>query len=693
MQLRGIPCGLTGLAMMIMIHPIEAADTHGDGHDHDIPEIVVTADPLSNGDAHFIAPTTVLTGRDLDHESMRSIGETVGQQLGVSSSDFGASVGRPVIRGLGGARVRVLENGIGSMDVSSLSADHAVTTEPLFAEQIEILRGPATLLYGSGASGGLVNVANARIPVEMPDAPELQLTGHFGTAADEWLGAFRLDAPAGKHIALHFDGLIRDNDDVDIPGFASRFPDPDERYGILTNSSAEAKNAAGGATFFGENGHIGIAVAQYDNEYGVPGVHHDHDGPEVPGGPRIEQRQSRYDVAAEYHLHRFMVEQTRVRFGWNNYEHDEVEPGGEVGTRFSNDEMEGRVEFLLKPVGRFDGVIGFQFRDKDFKAIGEEAFVPPSTLDSQAVFLFEKADYGKLHIDLGIRLEQQDTDSDAFAQSPDHNLISVSTGAFWRVAVEHEIGFSASRSQRAPTIEELFSDGPHLATGTYEIGDVNLGEETSYNVDVFWRGTFVEWGFTLNLFANVIDDFTYLRSNDRNNDGIADRVEDDFAETGEIVDDDDALLLVNQDQRDARFWGIEFESDRMVFDDHRGRLDLRLWTDYVEGEFSGGASVPRMPPLRFGGSLDWELEGVTARLAVVRVTEQDDNARLETPTDAYTDLNVQVGYTIPAGGVEAYVFARGTNLLNETQRRSVSFVKDRAPRPGIGGLFGVRIRY
>lgn len=700
MKTRSFTARLTGLVAVIAAAPLPAAETHGHPHAHEIPEIIVTADPLGDVDGHFLAPTTVLDGDALERESMRSIGDAVANQLGVSSSDFGASVGRPVIRGLGGARVRVLENGIGTMDVSSISADHGVSAEPLFAEQIEILRGPATLLYGSGASGGLVNVSNARIASELPDAAELNLYGHYNTVADEWLGAFKLDAALGRHVAVHFDGLRRDNNDVSIPGFASLRPDSDERPGTLANSSADAHNYAGGASLIGEDGYFGIAVSQYDNEYGVPGahVHDEHDdvaGDEAAeeGGTRIDMQQSRYDLAGAWHLDRFMIERAKIRWGFNNYAHDEIEADGAIGTMFSNDEWEGRLEFILQPMGRWDGVVGFQFTDKDFKAIGEEAFVAPSSRDSQALFVFEKADFGNIHVDLGVRLETQHAASKLLPGTVDHHLLSLSGGASWHYRPDQELGFSASRSQRAPSIEELFAGGPHLASNTFEIGNPHLGEETSHSLDVFWRKNAgrVRFGFT--AFVNDIADFTFLRFNDRNGDGVADRVEEDFADTGMIVDEDDALLLVSQTQADALFWGLELETEATVFDNHYGLLDLRVWTDRVSGEFDDGSYIPRIPPPRFGGALNWSRGAYYAQLAATRTMQQEDLAALETGTGAFTELNVQAGYRATVGKTELSIFARGSNLLDETQRRHVSFVKDLAPRPGIAGLVGIRLRY
>ena len=682
-----------------------AEDEHRHPHHEAVDEIIVTADPLGSVDSHFAAPVTVLDEKILRRESTRSIGETVANQLGVNSSDFGASVGRPIIRGLGGGRVRVLEDGIGTMDLSTISADHGVSVESIFAKQIEILRGPATLLYGSGASGGLVNVANGRILSNVPETPEADAYGHYDTASQGWLGAVEMNTAVGDAFAVHFDGLKRDTDSIDIPGFAEASPDPDERSGTLPNSDGESHNFSGGGSFVGTRGFIGFNISRLENEYGVPGAHHHeeeeegHDDEEEEeeegaGGTRIDIRQTRYDVKGAYDFSTGWFQQVKGRFAYNDYEHDEIEGSGVIGTRFENQAYEGRVELIHRPMGRWDGVIGLQYQDQDFSAVGEEAFVPPSERDSIAVFLFEKADFDKFHLDLGIRGEFQDAESVGAINSASHNLLSLSAGATYEYAEGVEVGISGTRSQRAPTIEELFSGGPHLASNTFEIGDVNLGEETSHNVDIFWRKIRGRYRFDFTLFYNDISDFVFLQSNDRNADGIADRVEDDFLSTGEIVDEDDALLLVNQSQSDAEFWGFELETRMTVFDDARGSVEIRVWSDYVNGELDVGGNVPRLPPLRFGGGFQWERGPAYAGLSVIRVTEQDDVGRLETNTDGYSMVNIHAGYTVPFGnGSSVTFFARGTNLANEEARRHTSFVKDLAPLPGISGLFGIRASY
>ncbi len=685
----------------------QSGHAHDPSHQHAIPEIIVTADPLSRIDAHFAAPTTVLDRDALRFESTRSIGETVARQPGVTSSDFGASVGRPVIRGLGGGRVRVLENGLGTFDLSTVSADHPVAIESVFAEQVEILRGPATLLYGSGASGGLVNVVNRRINHTLPDGVEAGLYGHYDTASDGWQGAFEVDAAAGSHLALHLDGLARDSGDLDIPGYATTTPDADERRGTLANSDAVSDNLAFGVSLVGSRGHLGLSVATLASDYGVPGGHgheeeEDHDDDDHDeevhtdehDGTRIDLAQTRWDLDAAWRVEAAGIHRLSARWGYNDYEHDEVEANGEVATRFTNREWEARIEAVLEPLGPFDTALGVQLHDKDFAAVGEEAFVPPATRDSIAVFAFEKAEFGRLHVDFGLRHEWQDADASVPAVSADHALLSFSAGAVFAWRPEQDLGIAVSRAERAPTIEELFAAGPHLATNTFEIGDAGLGEETSTNVDLFWRGRIGRVRLDATLFYNAIDDFVYLAANDRNADGVADRVEDDFLDTGLVVDEDDALLLVNQRQQDAEFYGFELAAELALFDDTRGQLDWRVWSDYVHGELDDGSAVPRLPPLRFGTDVDYARGPLYARFSVERVTDQDDPGLLESATDGYTLVGLQVGYTLtPGAGTEVTVFARGSNLANETARRHTSFVKDLAPLPGRSGLLGVRVSY
>ncbi|MEN9726567.1 MAG: hypothetical protein RL434_933, partial [Pseudomonadota bacterium] len=352
---------------------------------------------------------------------------------------------------------------------------------------------------------------------------------------------------------------------------------------------------------------------------------------------------------------------------------------------------DGRFELLHEPVAGFTGVFGVQLQDRDFAALGEEAFVPESSQRSVAGFLVEERDFGAFHAELGLRFEHNEAEDLERGLSADFDVHAVSGGLNYAYTEGHELGFSVTHAGRAPAIEELFAGGAHLATNTYEIGSADLDVETSTNLDLYWRRTVGAWALTLGFFYNDIADYIYAAEQDLNDDGVADRVEEDFAETGEVVDEEDALLLVVQDQRDARFWGFELESRLTLFDDARGALQWRLWSDYVEARFRDGDRIPRIPALRFGTGLEWQRDAWSADVRLTRVADQNRTASLETPTNGNTVLDVGVEYTLPLAGERALVlFARGNNLLDEEIRRHASFLKDQAPMPGASGLLGFR---
>ena len=667
-----------------------------------VEQVIVTADPLGRADAHLAQPVSVIRGEELQRQPLRNIGEAVSNQLGVNSADFGPNVGRPTIRGLSGARVRVLGDGIGTMDVSTLSPDHAVAIEPLLARQIEIFRGPATLLYGSGASGGLVNVVDDRILSVMPERWGGEIVGQYDSVNDSRAGAFRLEGGVGSHLALHLDGLRVSTDDYDIPNFAERVPDAGELPGTLVNSDADNANYTGGASFIDERGFIGFAVSRLDRNYGIPGAHaHEHEGEaEAVAGPlpnegvRIDQAQTRVDLKGGLNAPLPGIREVRTRWGINDHAHRELEPTGETGTLLLNNEWEGRFEALHEAWLGVEGVVGVQLQNRDFDARGEEAFVPKSTQESVAVFVVEKRDFGALHVDAGLRYEDNQAEDEITRREVSHDVYSLSGGLSYQYATGVEFGGTVTRAERAPAIEELFANGPHLATNTFEIGNADLDLETSTNIDLFVRRGDGRWRWSAGVFYNDIGNYIFALEQDANGDGVADRVEPDFGDTGLIVDEEDALLLVLQTQDDARFWGFELESMFEVMDNRYGRLDWRLWLDSVDAELDGGANVPRMPPLRVGTGLEWRLARWSAGFAAVRYSPQRDLSTLETGTDGYTDVSLHAEYALPLpADRELQVFARGYNLGNEEQRRHTSFLKDSVPAPGIGAQIGVRMSF
>lgn len=663
-----------------------------------LEEIRVTADPLSEVDSHFTKPVNILNKEELQRRSIQNIGEAIAREPGISSSDFGAGVGRPVIRGLTSGRVKVMEDNIGTMDASVTSADHAIATEPVFADSIEILRGPSTLLYGSGTSGGLVNIVNNKILDHVPEKPEGEALAQYETVSDGFLGAAKLNAGTGN-FAVHLDGMIRDQKDYDIPGFASVSPDEDEIPGKVENSQVESDSVTGGASYINPRGFIGFSINRSSSDYGIPGHHHEEEeGEEEHGeedGVTIDMEQIRYDFKAALDQPLSFISRLKTRWGYSDYEHREIEGDGEIATLFDIQHLEGRIEALHEPLGAWNGALGIHINNRDFSAVGEEAFVQPAKQDAVALFILEKGDFGDIHVDIGFRYEKVDSESSG-GISTGHDLFSFSGGGQWGYTKGYAVGLSVNYNQRAPTIEELFSEGPHLATLSFDVGDSALGKEKSSGIDLYWRKTDGRFTFSANFFYNSISDFIFQQEQDLNVDGAADRVEEDFS--GSVADilpagEEDELLLLHYSQNDSDFLGFELEGTFNVFNDRRGNLDFRSWADYVEAELDNGRNLPRITPWRIGADMAYTNGPLAFVVDYTHTGKQDDTAPLESSTDGFNMLNLYAGYTMNLHGTDITLFARGSNLLNEEARRHTSFVKNIAPLPGRSGIFGLRASF
>lgn len=634
----------------------------------DIEEIVVTATPLRDSPWELAQSAVVLRGAELRRIQSSNIGETLAAQPGISASYFGAGSSRPIIRGLGGQRVRVTQDAIDALDVSTVSVDHAVSVDPLVADQVEVLRGPTTLLYGSGAVGGVVNTVTNRIPNYVPDS---KLEGAFelrgDSVSDERSAVVRLDGGADG-FAWHVDGVRRATSDYEIPGFAEVDPEPGTMPGgTLFNSDYETTTGAIGGSYVADWGYVGISFSGFETEYGVP-TEEEEEGEEPGGGEdegeeaiRIDLEQRRVDLAGAY-------ERFRFRLAFNDYEHRELE-GAETGTVFENDAWEGRVEYLHSPWGQWQGALGVQFGNREFSAIGAEAFVPPVDAASLGVFLVEKREFDKVELSVGARVEREEKDPSGDLPDVDDTAVSLGAGGVWAFSDAYRLGLNLANAERLPTPEELFSDGPHLATGTFEIGDPELVEETSRHADLFVRKVAGNVTFGLTVFHTRFDDFIFLR------------------ETGGV---EDGLPVFEWSQRDAEFTGAELEATLPLMRGGEAELDLQLNADYVEGEFDGGGNVPRLPPLRRGARLEYRSSNLVAGLEGRRYSAQTDVAAFETPTAGYTMYNFDVSVTVPGDGLDLNVFLRGTNLLDEDARRHTSFVKDRTPLPGRNLILGIR---
>lgn len=634
-------------------------------------EVVVTSSALRENPLQVAQPTTVVAGDELRRQIASSIGETLSSELGVSSTYFGPSASRPVIRGLGGDRVQVLQDGLASLDVSSLSQDHAVTLESVVSQQIEIIKGPAALLYGSGAAGGLVNVVSTRVPTEVPVKP---LTGaaevRADTASEERTGAFSLDGGAGN-FALHADYFDRDTDDVEIPGFAQSDAlrrqlieageEPDNVRGHIPNTAGKASGGAIGGSYIGQNALGGLSYSRYETTYGIPGEEQAF----------IDMKQDRVDGKAELDLDG-AINKLRLTGAYNDYTHTEFEAPGEPGTVFNQDAYELRFTADHELGAGWRGTAGLQYVDVDFQAIGDEAFVPSSATQSLSVFAFEEKHFNAWTIELGARAEQQKIDVAAELPDYDETAVSLSAGSVWQFADEHAIALNVTRTQRNPQAAELYADGPHVAAQRYEIGDANLDQETSVTADVSLRHTGEGITWTLSAYYNDYTDYIYA------------------SPTGDIEDDLPVYVYL---QNGAKFHGFEAELNVPLIDDGERHLGLRLASDYVRGKLDNGESLPQIPPLRFGAGLHYDQDQWHIGAQAFYYDRQDKLAENELPTGSFTLAEVDASYRVPFGSASVFLFLKGTNLLDEDARQHASPLKDIAPLPGRSWHLGARAEF
>lgn len=655
--------------------------------DEQLEEVVVNAHLLSgNGLAQA---SDVLAGDELTEQLQSSLGETVANTAGVRSASFGGAVGRPVIHGLGGGRVKTTEDRIDSLDVSVTSTDHAVTIEPLIANQISILKGPSTLLYGSGAIGGVVDVETGRIPTALPEeALNGRVELRVADNADARTGALRLDGKAGESVAWHVDAFSKEADDYDFAGGLESAAllrqegeeDEEQEPGELEGSRYKTNGGAIGASWVGESGYVGLSISSLDSDYGLVGGHGHEEGEEEgeeeeeeEGVGRIDLRQTRVDLDAQLNEPFVGFEKINFRLGVNDYQHDEIEGNGEIGTSFDNQAWEGRIEFTHNPIAGFEGAFGIQLGEREFSALGEEAFVPPVDTESTGLFWVAQTELDSLSLELGARVESTDrTPSLSTLPNLSFSTGSASLGLIAPVSESLTLSALADYTQRAPAVEELYSNGPHLATQTFEVGDPLLDKESALGLT-----------FTLNYQSDVFDARITAYKTDF----------DDYifqAGTGEIEDD---LPVLEYRQSGASFVGADFEFGFHLAELMGGDFDMTAMFDFVSADIDGGANLPRIPADRQGLSFSWDNEQWRVKLDLSHVSAQDEVAAFELPTDSYSDVSLRLTRRVEIADNKLSLFLYGRNLGDTEQREHVSFVKDFAPAPGRRIEAGVRFQF
>lgn len=648
-----------------------------------LDEIVVSASPLRSSALELAQSAVVLTGDDLARQVAGSLGESLAHQPGVTASYFGPKSSRPIIRGLAGERVLMLLDGVSALDVSNLSPDHSVAVEPLLADQIEILKGPTTLLYGSGAVGGVVNTVDGRIPLDPAHDPiggGIELRGDTATAERSVAG--RLDGVAGA-FGWHVDAYRRETGDLHIPGHDwSRAIIAEElaeghaveaTRGRVPNSDSESDGYTFGAAWFGQDSVVGFSYGRADTSYGLPGPGgHGSGAPDVAEAPvRIDQGSDRYDFKAEWrNVGGMLVDSVTLRAAYTDYGHAELE-GDEVGTRFGQQGLDARLLLGHRALGGWTGTVGVQHTGLELEAIGAEAYIPPSDTRGLSLFLVEQQRFGDWTVDFGGRMERQEVDvRGAGLRDYSGTAYSAAAGLVWNWREDLALALHLTRSERHPQAAELYSDGPHLAVQRYEIGDEDLRRESANTVDLGLRRT-GPLAWRASVFYSDFRDYVYA------------------AATGGEAD---GLPVYVYRQADARFYGAEGDVEFPLWDGGDRSVSARLGADFVRGELEGGGGeLPQMPPLRLSALVEYDAGPLHSSLGVAWYDRQDRVAEFERPTDGYTLVDFEVSYRWERRRPGVLVFLKGSNLLDEEARRHSSPLKDYVPLPGRSVLLGVRL--
>jgi iron complex outermembrane receptor protein len=669
-----------------------------------LDDLVVSANPLEHNQLRMTTPVTILSEEDLVMERGMSIDQTLNNVTGVNSGSFGLGAGQIVIRGQQGPRVTVLNNNMTMQDAASVSPDHWVTTEPLLAKQVEVLKGPATLLYGGGAVGGVVNVLDDVIPSQQIDGIEGGFETRFSDSAlGERTGVLTLNAGLSERLMGHVSYFNRQTDDYEIPDNAESEilhdaeghddhadHEGEESLGVLENSSIDADGFNVGLSWFYDQGYWGMSYADFNRNYGIPGHDHEYeddhdDGHKDEDDHDHEEEVVRIDLDKTVFnlkgVHNFYennyFNQLKTHYSKTDYQHVELE-GDEIGTLFDNQSDEFRLELTHGLIGGFEGVWGTQFSNRDFAALGDEAYILPTKTEIMSLFLIEEREFENWHAEFGARYDRQSVSSDLY-EDIDENALSLSLGATFNLTDEWTLPVNISSAQRLPTAEEYFSNQsgtdeliPHLATGTIEVGNLNLTQETANNFDVGLKYRRDGFRFDLALFYNQIDDFIFLRN------------------TGEEVEE---IPVYNYTQQNTTFRGYESEIGYMFEDGFNNQWNLRLFVDHTQAELNTGENVPRIPADRIGLGVNWIRGPWSINADHIHVSKQSDIAVNELPTEGYDLLNLSANWVHYGSQTETMVFIKANNVLDEEIRDHASFIKDIAPRPGRSISTGIRLTF
>lgn len=644
----------------------------------ELERMTITGRRIESESLAYAAPVQALDSEALRWRATGNVGDLLGREPGISSSYFGPNSGRPVVRGLDGDRIRLLQSGLSTMDASTISPDHAVALDPLVIQRVELLRGPAALLYGPMAAGGVVNLLDRRLPQYSASAPVSGVgEGRFNSANEEWSYAATADGGV-NHLAYHLDGFRRTSGLLRIPGFARssglRLLDPQpvatEAQERLPNSQGKSDGGAAGLSYVWDDGYLGSSFSGHNADYGTVA--------EEDVTIRLHQR--RADFAGELRPHWAGIQSVRFKLGVADYRHTELE-AGEPGTVFDNEGINGRLELNHAPMDQIVGTLGYEYARNGLSAAGAEAFLPSNTSETHSAFVFERWKLSKLTWEFAARTDHTAVSPDASAAIPSGSdrsfaTASGSAGLVFQPTDSWATRLTASINGRPPSAQELFADGPHIGTASYQVGNPSLRPERSYG---FEASVIREKGFitgAITLFHIRYDNFV------------------SFLPRG-ADDPDSGLPIFDAHAVPAEFWGGEALFTLHLLDEDPHHLHLELKADYTGAERQDtGAPLPRIPPWRWGGALNYEFgHRIFTSLELQRVEAQERVAPHELPTPGYTLLNFGVAWRWRSDQFAGEFMFKASNLLNQDARSHVSFLKDIAPLAGRGVQVAVRLEF
>jgi iron complex outermembrane receptor protein len=750
-----MPFNLSKITLLVLAviasRPAFSEDKPTQKDEDDIEKLIITASPLGRSVLQSSTPVSILSGEKLKMNQSATLGETLKSVPGVNSTYFGPVASSPIIRGLDGPRVKVVQNGMDSSDASRVGPDHIATTETSTATQIEVLRGPSTLLYGSGAIGGVVNVVDNRLPKTRLEDTSGRVSVLHDTVSNE--RTISTDLNGGKDkFAWHLDAYSRKTDDYDVPEFTL---DDGDVVDTLENSDIDSQGFTVGAGWIGDDVTLSFAYGRLETDYGIPGHSHggheehegdeEHEGEEHSDDEHGEEHEGEEDVFARMKQDRFQsVVDWRNLSGWftevhwhnayTDYQHSEIEDG-EVGTTFENDTLESRLWAKHAAVNGWLGVVGLHFKSTDFSAVGEEAFTPSTDSTSSAIFVLEEKTIGDFLWQLGARTEHvsHKPDNTFFANSEvdanfnevSYSAHSLSAGFVYQIADNQSFAANYAHSERAPSSAEIFSNGIHISTSTYEVGagfdlviddtdpddleftllqsNREVKKEVSNNLDLTYRIQTEHLHANFSVFYNQIDNYLFQQNTglefhdheeEEGHEGEEHEGHEGHEEEGEHDEhEEEGLPIYVFNQQDAVLYGFEADVDWHL----NQNLRVSAFTDFTRAKLSHSSdentNLPRIPPMRFGTELHWEQGNWHAELGATYYSKQDEIADFETQTDAYTIVSAAFNYYLSLDNTDMTFYLKANNLTNELARVHSSFLKDDAPLPARSFVLGAKVSF